>query len=92
MKFDCTLKSLARHSITNMNIFYVFGAAGSPLEKVLSYLPTKSLAGFPLVGAGFVPPVSVEAVGRAAVTAATDSAVPAGLMDVWQIETYSNKV
>jgi hypothetical protein len=67
------------------------GDAGSPLERVLSFFPTKTLAGIPLVGAGFVPPVSVEAMARAAVSAATDPSVPAGIMDVWQIEAYSNK-
>lgn len=49
-------------------------------------LPTKSLSTTPIVGAGFVPPVSVEAVGRAAVAAATDPDVPPGVMDVWTIQ------
>lgn len=38
------------------------------------------------MGAGFVPPVSVKAVAKAAVAAATDPAVPAGIMDVWTIK------
>ena len=35
-------------------------AAGVPLDLVLSLLPTKSLANAPLIGAGLVPPVSVQ--------------------------------
>lgn len=66
-------------------------AVGLPLEKVLSLLPTQSLAGVPLVGLAAVPPVSVAAVGRAAVAAATDPAVTPGVMDVWTIaKDYGN--
>ena len=39
--------------------------SGYPLEKVTDLLP--SLASAPLVGTAFVPPVSAEAVARAAV-------------------------
>jgi len=39
------------------------------------------------MGAAFVPPVSVEAVARAAVSAATDPSVPAGHMGVWEIKS-----
>jgi uncharacterized protein YbjT (DUF2867 family) len=60
-------------------------AVGLPLEKVLSVLPAQRLAGLPLVGAAAVPPVSAQAVGRAAVAAATDPSVPAGIMDVYTI-------
>lgn len=42
----------------------------------------------PLAGAAFVPPTSVQAVAKAAVAAATDPAVPGGIMDVWQIKEY----
>ena len=59
---------------------------------MLSVFPTKSLAGMPLVGAGFVPPVSAKAVARAAVTAVTDPSVQAGAMDVWQIKRYESPV
>ena len=62
--------------------------AGYPLDKVLSVFPTKSLAGMPLVGAGFVPPVSAKAVAHAAVTAVSDPTIEAGAMDVWQIKRY----
>lgn len=58
---------------------------GSPLESVLALAPTQSLAGIPLAGAAFVPPVSVKKVAKAAVSAATDPAVPPGPMDVWTI-------
>lgn len=53
-------------------------------------LPTKSLVGVPLLGAGFVPPVSVNAVAKAAVTATTDPTIEAGILDVWQIKAYEN--
>ncbi|KAK9816943.1 hypothetical protein WJX72_007264 [[Myrmecia] bisecta] len=61
------------------------GLVGTPLEKALGFLPTKTLASVPLLGAGFVPPVSVTAVAKAAVAAATDPSVPGGIMDVWEI-------
>lgn len=60
-------------------------AVGSPLESMLSFLPTKTLAAIPLAGAAFVPPVSVQKVAKAAVSAATDPGVPPGVMDVWTI-------
>jgi hypothetical protein len=60
--------------------------SGSPLDRALSFLPTKTLAALPLAGAAFVPPVSARAVGRAAVAAATDPDVPAGAMSVWDIK------
>lgn len=60
-------------------------AIGSPLESVLGLAPTQSLATIPLAGAAFVPPVNVKKVAKAAVSAATDPAVPPGPMDVWTI-------
>lgn len=69
---------------------HVHDSAGWPLEKVLSYLPTKELAKYPLLALGFVPPVNVKAVAKAAVAAATDSSVPAGAMDVWTIQKYDS--
>ena len=60
-------------------------AVGGPLERALSMLPTESLATIPIAGAAFVPPVSVQKVAKAAVSAATDPGVPAGVMDVWTI-------
>ncbi|CAK0763396.1 hypothetical protein CVIRNUC_003053 [Coccomyxa viridis] len=64
------------------------GAIGYPLDKVLGVLPAKSLAGVPVLGLGFVPPISASAVGRAAVAAATDPSVPAGILDIWQMKSY----
>ena len=61
-------------------------AAGYPLDKVLGVLPAKSLAGVPVLGLGFVPPISASAVGRAAVAAASDPSIPAGVLDIWQDE------
>ena len=63
-------------------------AAGYPLDKVLGVLPAKSLAGVPVLGLGFVPPISASAVGRAAVAAATDPSIPAGVLDIWQMKSY----
>ena len=58
---------------------------GAPLAAALKLLPTQSLAEMPIIGAAFVPPVSVTAVGRAAATAVLDDSVPPGIMDVWTI-------
>lgn len=63
-------------------------SVGAPLEKALGFLPAKSLSSMPLAGAAFVPPTSVQAVAKAAVAAATDPAVPGGIMDVWQLQQY----
>jgi hypothetical protein len=56
--------------------------------QALKLAPTRWLSGIPIVGAAFVPPVSVESVGKAAAAAALDLSVPAGVMDVWQIANY----
>lgn len=61
---------------------------GWPLEKVLSYVPTQELAKYPGLALGFVPPVAVGAVAKAAVTAATDSVIPPGPMDVWKLQQF----
>ena len=64
-------------------------AIGIPLEKALSFVPnTKQLAtSIPLLGTGFVPPVKVESVARAAVAGATDPAT-ASVLDVWDIAKF----
>lgn len=62
---------------------------GVPLDKVLSYLPARELAKYPGLSLGFVPPASVQAVAKAAVAAATDTIIPAGIMDVWQIKKFA---
>ncbi|MEW5301789.1 MAG: hypothetical protein WDW38_008420 [Sanguina aurantia] len=54
---------------------YVFG----PLEWALSFVPSKALSGAPLLGTLFVPPLNVDAVARAAVRAAIDGSVAAGV-------------
>lgn len=65
------------------------GIIGAPLRALLVDSPlarvAKGLSGVPVAGAAFVPPVSVEAVARAAVAAATDPSVPAGPMDVYAL-------
>ena len=53
--------------------------------QVLSLLPTRSLANLPIAGGLFVPPVKVEAVAKAAVSAVLDPTVPPGVMDDWTI-------
>ena len=60
--------------------------AGVPLYKVLGLLPAKNLASWPVLGLGLTPPVSVNAVAKAAVAAATDPSIPGGVMDLWQIK------
>lgn len=52
-------------------------------------MPTKSLASVPIVGAAFVPPTSVDTVGKAAASAVLDLAIPPGVMDVWAINAFS---
>ena len=59
-----------------------------PLEMVLSHTPSKQLSAMPFVGALFVPPVSVATVAKAAVAAATDSSITAGVMDPWELQKY----
>ncbi|KAK9795226.1 hypothetical protein WJX73_006446 [Symbiochloris irregularis] len=61
-------------------------AVGVPLDRVLGLLPAKNLASWPVLGLGLTPPVSVNAVAKAAVAAATDPAVPPGVMDLWTIK------
>ncbi|KAI3953041.1 hypothetical protein MKW92_050302 [Papaver armeniacum] len=59
------------------------GLIGSPLEMVLQR--AKPLSRVPLVGPLLTPPVSVNAVARVAVRAATDSVFPPGIVDVYGI-------
>ena len=56
------------------------------MDKVLSVLPAKNLSSLPLIGLGATPPVSVDAVAKALIAAATDPVVPPGIMDVWTIK------
>ena len=65
------------------------GVVFGPVEALLKRLPNaKQLAALPVVGAGFVPPVAVEQVAKAAVAAATDPTVPGGVVDDWQIADW----
>lgn len=57
-----------------------------PLDKTLSLLPAKTLASWPVLGLGLTPPVSVQAVAKAAVAAVTDPSIPAGVLDMWTIK------
>jgi nucleoside-diphosphate-sugar epimerase len=59
-----------------------------PVESILSHLPAQRLSQVPVLGAVMTPPVSVAAVARAAVRAATDPSVPAGIIDVWGLQQY----
>ncbi|MCL7024452.1 hypothetical protein MKW94_016670 [Papaver nudicaule] len=59
------------------------GLIGSPLEMVLQH--AKPLSRVPLVGPLLTPPVSVNAVARVAVRAATDAVFPPGIIDVYGI-------
>ncbi|GBF87375.1 hypothetical protein Rsub_00086 [Raphidocelis subcapitata] len=67
------------------------GLLFGPVEQLLKRVPNaRQLADTPLAGALFLPPVSVRAVARAAVAAATDDSVPPGVMNVWDIEKYGD--
>ena len=83
----CPIKLLHRVLSNTMSLplHYVF----QPFELLLNRLPSKQLAGLPFLGAAMVPPNSVHAVARAAVEAATNSNVPPGVMDPWQIQQYN---
>ncbi|KAE8056209.1 hypothetical protein FH972_013000 [Carpinus fangiana] len=63
------------------------GVIGSPMEMVLKH--AKPLTQLPLVGPLFNPPVSVSAVSKVAVRAATDPVFPPGIIDVQGIQRYS---
>ncbi|TXG57841.1 hypothetical protein EZV62_015670 [Acer yangbiense] len=60
---------------------------GAPLEMILQH--AKLLTQIPLIGPLFIPPVSVTSVAKVAVTAATDSAFPPGIVDVYSILQHS---
>ncbi|KAK4435715.1 putative protein, chloroplastic [Sesamum alatum] len=62
---------------------------GSPLEMVLQH--AKALTQVPLVGPLLTPPVSVNAVAKVAVRAATDPVFPPGIVDVYGILRYSQQ-
>lgn len=57
--------------------------------QALKLMPSRNLAGLPIVGAAFVPPVSVDTVGMAAASAVLDDDVTPGIMDVWEIQKYA---
>eukprot|EP01023_Acetabularia_acetabulum_P029845 TRINITY_DN2811_c0_g2_i3.p1 TRINITY_DN2811_c0_g2~~TRINITY_DN2811_c0_g2_i3.p1 ORF type:complete len:297 (+),score=62.18 TRINITY_DN2811_c0_g2_i3:100-990(+) len=61
---------------------------GNPLAKILGYFPTKEITKFPVVGAGFVPPVTVECLAKAAVMAALDPQFGRQVLDVWEINEF----
>ena len=66
----------------------LFGPVGALLKRVPN---ARQLAEtVPVAGALLLPPVSVKAVARAALAAATDESVPAGVMDVWTIARYGD--
>lgn len=73
--------------VISHNLTLPLGMLFQPLEAALSYAP-KNLADTPVIGGLFIPPVSVSTVARAAVQAATDASVPAGIMDLAAIQQY----
>ncbi len=75
-------RRVVSHSLT-----VPLGMLFQPLESALARAP-KTLVDLPVVGGLFVPPISAKAVARAAVRAATDSSVPAGVMDVAALQQY----
>ncbi|OAY64155.1 uncharacterized protein At1g32220, chloroplastic [Ananas comosus] len=65
------------------------GLIGSPLEMILQH--AKPLNRLPGVGPLFTPPVSVTAVAKVAVRAATDPVFPPGVVDVYGILRFSGQ-
>ncbi|CAD7695347.1 unnamed protein product [Ostreobium quekettii] len=78
------------HGTRNVSGFDIpLGAFFGPVEKGLNLIPNiQQLTELPVIGAALLPPVSVDAVGKAAATAAVDPSVPGGTMDVWAIAKY----
>ncbi|KAG2444070.1 hypothetical protein HYH02_009013 [Chlamydomonas schloesseri] len=71
------------------NVTLHLGLLFKPLELLLQKMGPEAaakMAAVPLVGAAFVPPLPVETVARAAVRAAVDPRVAAGVIDVWDLE------
>lgn len=73
---------MVNHNLT-LPLQYIF----QPIENLMAQAP-KQLQSLPVIGSALVPPVSVEAVARAAVRAATDPSIPAGFMEVADIQAY----
>jgi nucleoside-diphosphate-sugar epimerase len=65
------------------------GLIGAPLAAALNLVPTRSLSNIPIIGAAFVPPTSVNTLGKAAASAILDTDAPPGVWDVWAIAKYS---
>ena len=62
---------------------------GAPMAAVLKLLPTKRISSVPILGAALAPPVSVDAVGRAAASSILcPHLVSPGIMDVWTISKF----
>lgn len=51
----------------------------------------RSASQIPLIGSLLVPPLKVTSVAKAAVRAATDNAVPPGILDVWGIHRLGDR-
>lgn len=77
------------HRVVSSNLTLPLQYLFQPVEQVLERVPNaKQLAQIPLLGAAAVPPVSVHVVAKAAVRAATDASVPAGVIDVWDLPKF----
>jgi nucleoside-diphosphate-sugar epimerase len=73
-----------RHVTSSLSI--PLHLVGAPWKALLAHVPqAKQASAIPFLGALFTPPVSVEAVAKAAVQAATDAAGGGGIIDVWDI-------
>ncbi|KAF5836117.1 hypothetical protein DUNSADRAFT_6370 [Dunaliella salina] len=60
-----------------------------PLDLLLSSYPSsKQFSNMPFISALASPPNSVQSVAKAAVDAATNPAVPPGVMDPWELQKY----
>ena len=86
---DCTTDSLCSLPcrVVSSSVTLPLGYVFKPVESLLVHCP-KSLVDLPVIGGLLVPPVSAEAVARAAIAAATDSSFSAGVAGVDVIQRY----
>lgn len=83
--------------VDTLGITLPLGIIGAPLETLLAIPPlqgiSQTLMHVPIVGAPFVPPVSVDSVGQAAVSFVLGEDVPSreGVMDAWQIREMDKR-
>ncbi|GBG70473.1 hypothetical protein CBR_g6602 [Chara braunii] len=73
------------------NLTVPLSVIGGPLEAVMRSRAFTWTSNLPIVGSVLLPPVKATAVAKAAVRAATDNAIPPGILDVWSINRLAEK-